>query len=277
MLAEIERRVETLSRAEERVARWVLQHPREASSATLAEVAAQCGTSEPTVIRFCRRLGTRGFREFSRRLTETISQPASNIHRDVDADDSTPDAVSKVLDASIRALIETRQALSGMPVEQTVTAISRARQFVLLGLGASGHVASDACHKFFRLGIPCTAVVDSPTIVQHASIAQARDVFLFISQTGQSPDVVQAASLARGSGATVIAMTDPASQLAKSAELLFACDAQVDANVYTPTTSRLAHLALMDALQVALAITLGDKAVERLNRCKEALEGQTLS
>jgi DNA-binding MurR/RpiR family transcriptional regulator len=36
-------------------------------------------------------------------------------------------------------------------------------------------------------------------------------------------------------------------------------------------SSRLAHLAVLDALQVALAISLGDAAVENLRRCKDAL------
>jgi DNA-binding MurR/RpiR family transcriptional regulator len=36
-------------------------------------------------------------------------------------------------------------------------------------------------------------------------------------------------------------------------------------------SSRLAHLALLDALQVALALDLGDTAVDRLQRSTKAL------
>ena len=272
MLSQIERQSSNLSRAEERVARWVLEHPKQAASATLAEVASNCGTSEPTVIRFCRRVGLGGFREFSRRLTETLSQPVSNIHRDLSADDSASDAVSKVLDASIRSLIELRGQLSAMPVDAAVAAMAAARQIAFVGLGASGHVASDACQKFFRLGLPCTALTDTPTILQHSSIAQPYDVLIFASQTGHSAPLLRAAEMARSNGATVIALSDPDSELAKSADILFPCQAQPDANVFTPMSSRLAHLALLDALQVALAISLGDEAVDRLNRCKDALE-----
>ena len=39
MLNEIQDRTPELSRAEQRVARWVVQHPKQASRATLAEVA----------------------------------------------------------------------------------------------------------------------------------------------------------------------------------------------------------------------------------------------
>ncbi|MDH4124373.1 MAG: MurR/RpiR family transcriptional regulator [Gammaproteobacteria bacterium] len=271
MLGQIERHSGSLSRAEQRVARWVLSHPRQAASGTLAELAMACGTSQPTVIRFCRRIGVTGFREFTRRLTEALSQPVSNIHRDVNANDTASDATSKVLDASIRTLIDIRAQLSSMPFDAAVEAMRDARQIAFVGLGASGHVASDACQKFFRLGLPCTALVDTPTILQYAAITTARSVLIIASQTGGAVELSRAAGVARNNGAVVIALTDPDSTLAAAVDILFACRAQPDANVYTPMSSRLAHLALLDALQVSLAIRLGDKAVDNLRRCKDAL------
>ena len=56
MLATINNALSRLSPAEQRVARWVLQHPREAAGATLARLAREAETSEPTVLRFCRRM-----------------------------------------------------------------------------------------------------------------------------------------------------------------------------------------------------------------------------
>jgi RpiR family carbohydrate utilization transcriptional regulator len=271
MLSQIERQTEQLSRAEQRVARWVLAHPKQAANATLAAVATACGTSEPTVIRFCRSVGVSGFREFARRLTEALSRPASTIHRDVSANDTASDATTKVLDASIRSLIDIRSQLSSMPFDTAVGAMRGARQIAFAGLGASGHVASDACQKFFRLGLPCAALTDTPTILQFAAIVGRGDVLVLASQMGQSPELARAAGIARDNGATVMAVTDPDSVLAAAVEVLFACPAQPDANVYTPMSSRLAHLAVLDALQVALAIALGDLAVDKLRRCKDAL------
>jgi RpiR family carbohydrate utilization transcriptional regulator len=271
MLGQIEQQIAHLSRAEKQVARWVLEHPTQAANATLAEVAGKCGTSEPTVIRFCRSVGLGGFREFTRRLTEALSRPGSNIHRDLNADDTASDAVTKVLDASIRSLIDVRAQLSSMPVEAAMNAMSAARQIAFVGLGASGHVASDACQKFFRLGLPCTALIDTPTILQYAAIARPNDVLIVASQTGHAPELASAASIARSNGAIVMALTDPDSSLAANVDILFPFAALPDANVYTPMSSRLAHLALLDALQVSLAIALGNAAVENLRRCKEAL------
>ena len=72
MLGVIEQSLGRLSRAEKQVAEWILAHPRQATESTVAEVAQACATSEPTVIRFCRRMGLSGFREFTIRLTLSL-------------------------------------------------------------------------------------------------------------------------------------------------------------------------------------------------------------
>lgn len=271
MLAEISNRISTLSPAERRVGRWILDHPRQAARATLAELAAGCGASEPTVIRFCRRLGLAGFRELGLRLSEASAQPTSYLHRDVQPDDRAADAAAKVIDASVRGLLDVLTRLSSIPLDNAVAAMRKARQLAFAGLGASGYVAGDACHKFFRLGLPCTALTDTPSILQFAAIADPDDVLIIASHSGRWTDLARAAGWAKVRGSTVIALTDPRSNLASAASIVFPCDAHEDTNVYTPMSSRLAQLALLDALQVALALAMGDAAVARLKLTKSAL------
>jgi RpiR family carbohydrate utilization transcriptional regulator len=272
MLKRIEELMPDLSPTQQQVARWLLAHPKQAASATLAEVSRQTGASEPTVIRFCRHIGLSGFRELAIRLTEALSQPATYVHRAVSADDATSDAVAKVMDSSIQSLIELRSQMSAMPTDTAVGVMKNARQLAFAGLGASGHVADDACHKFFRLGIPCSTLTNVPKILQFAAIAQAGDVMIITSHTGRWSELARAARLARDCGAVVIAVTDPASSLANEADILFPFVTFEDTSVYTPMSSRLAQLALLDALHVALALALGDAAVGMLRRSKTAIQ-----
>jgi len=271
MLNKIKRCILQLSQAEAQVANWILNHPSEAIHSSLATVAAAAGTSEPTVIRFCRSIGPKGFREMKLRLAETLSRPASYMHRDVKPDDSISDAVIKVMDRSIQAMIDIRSQTSSMPFEDALDAMSGARQLVFGGLGASGHVSRDACQKFFRLGIPCSFATDAPTIVQTAAILGSNDVMIITSHSGAWPDVVRATTIATENDAFVIALTNPASPLAAAASLVFECESHEDTSVYTPMSSRLGQLALLDTLQVALALRIGLTADTSLRRCKEAL------
>ena len=176
-----------------------------------------------------------------------------------------------MLDASIQSLIDLRSQLSYMPIDAAATALRDARQVTFIGLGASGHVASDACQKFFRLGRPCNALTDTPTILQFAAISAPGDVLIIVSHLGNWPELDDAARTASGNGATVIAMTAPTSRLAANATLVFAWDPHEDTSVYTPMSSRLAQLALLDALYVAFALSMGDSAAEYLRRSKDAL------
>jgi RpiR family transcriptional regulator, carbohydrate utilization regulator len=274
MLSRIEQLLPKLSKAEQRVAEWVLAHPRQAAGATLAVVAEAAGASEPSVIRFCRRIGLKGFRELTLRLTEALSRPASYIHRDVDASDAVPDAVNKVLDASIQALLDARALLAIMPLEAAIAAMQDARQLVFAGLGASGHVAADACHKFFRLGLPCSVLNDGPSITQFAAIATTGDVLLLISANGAWQETALAAESAKKRGATVIALTDPLSRLAAAASLVLPAERIEDTSVYTPMSSRLTHLAVLDALLVSLALSMGEQASGNLRASKDAISVQ---
>ena len=271
MLSRISNALPALSPSEKRVAEWILAHPKEATDATLAHIAGECKTSEPTVLRFCRSLGLGGFRELGIRLAESLSAPGSYVHRDVNPDDSASDAVMKVMDASIQSLAEMRAQLSSMPVDETTRAMAAARQIAFAGLGASGHVARDACHKFFRLGIPCASLTDTPMILQFAAIAEPDDVLVLLSHTGRWREFAQAADIARERGATVVAITNPESALAGAASILFPCRVVEDTNVFTPMSSRLGQLALLDAILVALALARGASATERLKLSKDAL------
>jgi RpiR family carbohydrate utilization transcriptional regulator len=273
MLEQIEQKRGELSRTEQKVAEWILRHPRQAAGATLREVAEATGASEPTVVRFCRHVGLGGFRELTLRLTEALSRPASYVHAGVTADDSLGDAVAKVLDSSIQALLDVRSELGSMPLDRAVAAMAGARQLVFAGLGASGHVASDARHKFFRLGIPASVFTDAPGLIQFAAIAGPGDVLVIVSYTGDWPEVIDTATLARDNGATVIAITDPAAPLATGVDILVPCRVLEDTSIYTPMSARLAQLALFDALHTAVALELGADAVERLRGAKRALAG----
>ncbi len=271
MLQDIHQALDALSRAERAVGEWVIEHPREATTATVGDIAAATSVSEPTVVRFCRSVGASGFRDFKLRLAEAFGSAGSFVHSDVAPNDSVDDAVLKVLDRSIQTLNELRGRVASMPFATAIGRLVNARQIVFAGLGSSGEVARDASQKFFRLGIPCAVATDSPTLLQMASIAAPEDVYIAISNTGHWQSLVGAMQRATARGATVIALTDDGSPLAATAELVFGNHVAEDTSVFTPMSSRLAHLATLDALQVALAVRLGPAAETRLRATKSAL------
>ena len=271
MRQRIERQLPSLSQSERRVGEWIIANIGRAIDAPIMDVADAAGVSEPTVIRFCRSMGVSGFRELRTHLIAAQQRPESYLHHDVNATDDAANAAMKVLESSIHALVGLRGLISSMPFETAVSVMAEARQLVFVGLGASGHVARDACHKFFRLGIPCTTALDSPTILQQSAIARSDDVYIVMSHSGEWPELIAGMKLARAGGASVLALTDPQSLLAEQASLVFDCHPAEDTNVFTPMSSRLTQLTLLDALQVALALKMGTTAEENLRLTRRSL------
>jgi len=259
------------------VAHWILDHPRRAANARLVDIAEACGTSQPTVIRFCRRLGLDGFRDFARALTEDLSRPARFVHRDVDESDRPAEIAGKVIDSVVRTLLEQRQWLTSAPLDNAASALASARNIVFSGLGGSGQAANDALHKFFRLGIPCASVTDEPGIAQYAAIADRLDVYMLISNSGRSRALIAAAAELRRLGARTIAITDPDSPLAAGCDIVLPCHSRDDTGLYTPMNSRMAQLTVLDVLQVTTALRLGRPAAVKLESSKAALRAAVLT
>ena len=271
LVKRIERQLGQLSRSEKRVAQWIIENVASAVDASISEVAEATQVSQPTVIRFCRSMGMTGFRDLRTHLIAAMQRPDNYLHNDVAINDDTDDAVVKVVESSIRALVDLRTLLSGMPFQAAIDKMVNARQLIFVGLGASGYVARDACHKFFRLGIPCSTALDSQTILQQSAIARSDEVYVVISHVGEWAEMVDGMRCARDRGATIIALTDPVSSLAKVATWVFDCHPPEDTNVFTPMSSRLAQLTLLDVLQIGLALELGEQAEENLKLTKQAL------
>ena len=267
----IEQQRDRLSPSETRVADFILSEPNPISQMSVGELARRVGVSEPTVIRLCRRLGYKGFRDFKDALLARITPSNTVLHREISTSDSPQLAASKVLESCARSLLDVSGISQNLPFEMAAERLRSASHIVFAGLGASGLVAQDAVHKFFRLGIPCRSAVDTPTILQSASIARRGETFVFVSQTGEWPELIQALKQCRDQGASTIALTRSDSALAIAADMVFACDVDEDTHLYTPMNSRLVALAILDAIQVSLAIALGEPAETNLRASKSTL------
>jgi RpiR family carbohydrate utilization transcriptional regulator len=271
MLDRIEHNRQSLSAAERRVADWVLVNPHRVVVLPLVKIAAAVGVSEPTVVRFCRTVGSKGFSDFKVRIAQDLASGAATVHADVRPGDDINDIVAKVMGGSIRELSSVQRSIDAGSIEQAVAALVAAERIAFFGVGASGIVVQDAFNKFFRLGTPCAAYCDAPTLLQAAAIADERHAVMAVSKTGDSLPVVEACLRAARNGARVIAVTSPMSPLAAAAHTAILLDVREDTNVYTPMSSRLAQLAVLDVIQVAYAMQLGARGMDKLRRAKAAL------
>lgn len=116
--------------------------------------------------------------------------------------------------------------------------------FIMTGArGSSDHAATFAKYVFeTRLGIATASAAPSVSSLYGAAQNLSGVLFLAISQSGRSPDLLQQAEAAREAGATVVALVNDAdSPLAQSAEFYVPLHAGVERSV-AATKSYIASL-----------------------------------
>lgn len=264
--------MDQFSPAERQVAEWLLQHRFDAARMKLAAVAEAAAVSEPTVVRFCRRIGCSGYSDFRLRWAASRGQTSETVHAVVNASDTAATVLRKVFDTGITELQRVRNGLNADHLENAAASLSEATRILFAGVGASAVVALDATNKFFRLGLACTALTDEPTILQAAATCAPRQVLFLISKGGQGEALQQAMAAAAACGATTMALTAPGSPLAASARYTLPVDTTEDTAIYTPMSSRLAQLTVLDVLQVCTAMAGGEQARRHLEASKSILK-----
>jgi RpiR family transcriptional regulator, carbohydrate utilization regulator len=265
---------ERLPAAERRVADLVLARPNELLQLSLAAVASQAQVSEPTVIRCCRSLGCHGFADFKLRMAQSLASGQLFMHADVAPGDSVADMTAKVFGKAARTLLQVRTQLDPARLERAIALLGAARRVECYGLGSSGLVAADAQHKLFRLGLHSVAYSDAHVHGMAATMLRPGDVVLAFSASGRTVDLLASVDLARESGADVIGVTALGAPLAARCTVALELLIDEDTDIYTPMTTRLAQLAVVDVLAVGIALRQGPELLVRLQRAKESLRSK---
>jgi RpiR family carbohydrate utilization transcriptional regulator len=258
--------------AERRVADIVAERRRDVSAMSIAELAAAAGVSEPTVLRFCRAVGSPGFPEFKLRLAEGLASGTPYLHRDVAIDDPFDVVVDKIFDSTQRALADLRRTLDRKALARAVATLARARRIECIGAGTGSAMAYDAQMKLMRLGAPAAWHPDSHAQTIACAGLGRGDVALFFAIQGNARELLRAARAARQAGARVVGIARAGALLAGACDVFVAVETAENTEIYVPSQSRIAVLAVVDMLATALMARLGPPVLERLRRAKLSVQ-----
>jgi len=266
-----------LRKSELKVADHVLLDPAAVMHSSMADLAHSVGISEPTIVRFCRAIGCSGFQDLKLKLAQSLAAGASFGQFAIHEDDSVADYSLKIFDTTLHTLMEVREQLDPHALQQAVSAMAQAQRVEFYGFGASGAVAADAQHKFFRLLLNAAAYSDPHMQAMSAVTLKPGDVAVCISQSGRSKDLLITANLVRESGANLITLCPSQTPLAELSTVNLAIDVHEDTEIYTPLTSRIAHLVVIDVLAMGVAMARGPSLVNHLKSVKRSLRSLRLS
>jgi len=265
----------SLTPAAARIATLIVQDPARVARSTISELSALAGTSESSIVRTARALGFAGYPELRLALAASAARqgPRSTLSAGITPDDSAEEVIAKLVHTESQAVLETATQLDADRLAGAVQAICGNGQLHIAGVGASGLVAQDLQQKLARIGRPCHAHGDSQSALTSAVLLGEGDVFLAVSHSGESRDVLEPLRRAAAQGATTVVITNhPMSTAARLADFVLVSAGRETTFRPGAMASRISQLVVVDCLFVCVAQRTFDVSSRALRITHQALE-----
>ena len=256
LLEQIRARLPQFSKAQKRIAHYILEHYEKAAFMTAARIGSTIGVSESTVVRFAAEVGCDGYPQLQKALQEIIRNRLTSVQRmEITSDQiDRGNVISKVLSMDIERIKHTMEELDTQSFDLAVQKIIHARRIYIIGVRSAASLASFLQFYFNH-------IFDSVILINTSSTSELfrisdQDVLISISFPRYSQRTLKAAKYAREKGADVIALTDSVSSpLYSVANISLLARSDMASFV----DSLVAPLSVLNALAVAVGLEKQDE------------------
>ncbi|OHV78504.1 MurR/RpiR family transcriptional regulator [Ensifer sp. LCM 4579] len=271
IFATLQEEKERLSQSESRIAEILFTDFEFAVNASIIELAGRADVSPPTVTRFCRRLGCESFSDFKVQLARTAYVGMRYLKPEPKSQEPA-DVAQDIIGKAQNALFLLHRSLDVAAIAEAADRLAAAEMIYAFGSGGnSSMIAGELQNRLFRLGLRITSSSDHSMQLMMAAAAKPRDVIIGSSFSGRNAELVRAFTLAREAKVSTIALTQSDSPVAASADIAVPVDLPEGNNIYRPTSTRIAYLALVDILASLVAYRVQPQATATLRRIKQHL------
>ena len=204
------------SRKQEEIARFIRTHLDEACFMPLKELAAAAGTTETTILNFCRRIGFASFLEFKRELQQYVSfylAPNDKVAQSLERIGPSSELFSTLVEAEGQCVRETLRLLDQGALERFAEELSRAECVQIFAHGTSTLIADFFSMRLLQTGTRAMKpdILDDFQVANSVLHAGARDVFLLISFPAYAKETVSLANYLHRQGRGSLCMTNSVS------------------------------------------------------------------
>ena len=200
--------------SEVKVADFVLRNAKEVSKMSIKNLSDKIGVSEPTIIRFVKSIGYKGYREFKDGIIVDManSNYQENISRlhgfNLKKEDKIQDVAQKTINTTINILEETLKSISNQSLEEAIDLIINAKRINIYGVENSMTVINDLANKLLYSGLDVRFYNDIYMQNLSANNLNEEDLAIGISYSGTTKDTVEVIKRAKNSGAKTLIITN---------------------------------------------------------------------
>lgn len=246
----------SFTKAEKRIADYVLDNYMEVRFMSMDDLASVCGVSLTSVFRFCKALKLRGYQEFRIQLSMGIQSDDTEASSDnellpaeVTRADTVETMARKLIQVRINTLNETLALLNEQAIQTAAKYINAADQVRFFGTGGSHLTAMEGMYKFLHIMPNVYCLADAAMQTMAASTLNKYDVAIFVSYSGSNKDLVEMARKAHDTGARTIGITQfSVSPLTEYMDVVLLCGGYEPPLQEGAFPSKTAHMLMLDIL-----------------------------
>ena len=187
---------EKLTNTEHYIYKYLINHPDDLKM-NITELASHMHVSTSSIIRTLKKKGYSGYSEYRSLAKNKITRRVGNFSDDINA----------VINKNLEEVIKTIDLLSAELVEEMVKTIHRAENLYIFALGSTKTIADYLVRKFNLLNCPCFNIDDDDLLLHFSKQSTNKDVILIISQSGETPSLINAANLAKSKGTKLLLLS----------------------------------------------------------------------
>lgn len=259
----------SLSKAQKRIANYILNHREAVVHYSITTMAQKTGTVPSTITRFCQALSYKGFSKLKVYMEKNLASPLA-MDVPIQKSDTIQVVIQKLMNTFQNAVSDTLRTLDGKALVRVVDAILNARNIVFFGQSGGSISNLFAQQLLLRINILSQTVSGQVDMNLAASTLGKGDVAIGIAYSGEVRSVTEAMTTAKHNKATVIAITaNPASTMGKLADLKLFYSYNIPDDLQYLHLASMCELAIIGAIQAE--ILRRPMQLEKIEACKKAV------
>ncbi|RKP52954.1 MurR/RpiR family transcriptional regulator [Cohnella endophytica] len=248
---------DSLTPVEKLVAECILENTDDIPHLSIKNLAQLSKTSDASVLRFCKTLGYSGYRSFIVSISASLGSrddEQKDQYTDIQPGDDLSIIISNISLNNMKSIEDTLSVINRNEVARAVKVLRSSSRIVFFGIGASGIVCKDGEQKFSRINKMCHAYTDGHSQLTAATLLGKGDVAIFVSNSGDTVEIIEALEVVKKNGATSIAITKyNKSELADKSDILLSISTPELTFRSGAMGSRIAMLTVIDILFAGVA------------------------
>lgn len=193
------------NKTDQRIYEAILTDPQSAISFSIIKAAEQMGVSKDALLRFCKKIGFEGFKEFRFELARYIH--AGENEQSATSQSQKREQVIQIYNKGLQDLLTCFHDQDIQDINDLILQTERIRIFAV---HRSGLIAKEFHYRLLKIGITSDAYTDTLFFRSISELAKKGDLHILISLSATSPDIIENAEISKKSGAKTLLITQNA-------------------------------------------------------------------